>query len=206
VVAVTAFSTQLVAPTDTARCGYELNNTTWTANGDSAVRIGEGNGSQNWRGGLVFVLNVPQGATINTGTMTLYTNATDTGTGNITISAYADANLTQSNYGSSDRPSQATPTTAFGSVVNPTTTANTSFTIDIATVLQEIVSKPGWSTGSLIRFIMNHNMAGTAYRNRGINAANAYSNTSNEPAISGDYTAGGVAIPIVMHHRRMMDR
>jgi hypothetical protein len=58
-------------------------------------------------------------------------------------------------------------------------------------VIQEIVSSPSWVQNNLIRFIVVVDGSPPVYTSNDINAAGNYSNTSNEPAISVDYTAGG---------------
>ena len=92
---MTAFSTQLVAGTDQARTGIEENGTTWSV-GSQLLYIGNQNGSQYRIGGLVFVLDVPQGVTIDDATLTLTNYAN--GFGTPTFTAYADAALTQANF------------------------------------------------------------------------------------------------------------
>jgi hypothetical protein len=182
---------QLVAPTDQARCGFD-DGTTFTVS-DQYVRIGRFDGSATeYTGGIVMPLDVPQGATINSATLQFY-NINIGQTLGKTVRVYADSALTQANFSSSDHPSDAALTTAFASITNPTITDNTAWaTINIASVIAEIVANGSWVQNNLIRFIIVVNAPG-AYQSNDINGAGVYSDTSNEPSFSIDYTAGGAA-------------
>lgn len=180
-------NTQLAAPGDQNRCGFEDPSPAYNV-ADMYVRVGDfGDGI--YVGGIVMALDVPQGATINSATMQLYN--VNIGQGNKTYRIYADSALTQANFSGSDLPSDAAKTTAFGSITNPTNTDNTLWaTINIATVIAEIVANGAWVQNNLIRFIIEA-VTPAPYSSNDINAAGTYSDTSNEPSITVDYTAGG---------------
>lgn len=190
---------QLAAPGDQARCGYDTAGTSFTVS-DLYVSIGRpGSAADEDTGGIVMPLDVPQGATINSATMQLYNDTVGQDTTKV-VRVYADSALTQANFSASDMPSNAVLTTAFGSITDPTITANAAWAaIDIASVIQEIVSNGSWVQNNLIRFVISV-VTPTAYSDNRINAAGTYSNTSNEPAITVDYTAGGgvTAKPILL--------
>lgn len=182
-------NTQLSAPGDQNRCGWD-DGTTFNVS-DQYVRIGRQDGSATINtGGIVMPLDVPQGATINSATLQFY-NINVGQTLGKTVRVYADSALTQANFSSSDHPSDAARTTAFASITNPTITDDTLWaTIDISSVVAEIVGNGSWVQNNLVRFIVVVNSPG-AYQSNDINAAGNYSNTSNEPSFSIDYTAGG---------------
>lgn len=183
---------QLSAPGDQARCGYDSAGASFTV-ADLYVSIGRPGGAADEDiGGIVMPLDVPQGATINSATIQFYNDTAGQDATKV-VRVYADSALTQANFSGSDMPSDAARTTAFGSITDPTIVANAAWgAINIASVIQEIVSNGSWVQNNLIRFIILVN-APAAYSDNRINASGTYSNTSNEPAISVDYTAGGAA-------------
>jgi hypothetical protein len=200
------YNYQLTAPGDQARCNHDDAGTIDSFFGnDDIVVIGRiGGAASVHTAGIVMPLDVPQGATINSATIQLYNGGTGQGA-TINARVYADANLTQANFGGADVPSAVSLTTAFGSITNPTAVDNTGWTaIDIASVITEIVSDPSWSQNDLIRFVVTA-VSPSAYTDRRINGSGTYSNTSNEPAISVDYDVGGGAsiVPIINHYMRL---
>lgn len=191
---MTTYNYQLVAPTDENRSGTDTDGAAWQVGGWYLQPGRPGSASTLAISGIVFPLDVPQAATINSSSLQLYN--LQTGQGNKTYRIYADSALTQANFTSSDLPSVASRTTAFGSITNPTNTADTAWAaIDIASVIQEIVNKGGWVQGNLVRLIIVA-QSPSIYCSNNINAAGSYSNTSNEPSIAVDYTAGGSSTTI----------
>lgn len=198
-----SFNVQLVAPTDENRCAWEDDSTTLNF-GDRFVRVGSntggGDNTFDSLAGLVFDLSgIPQGATIDSASLRLWNDALAVGFGTPTINVHADADITQDNFDSADRPSQANLTTASGTIANPPTAVDEQWNdIDVKDVLQEIVSDENWpAEGGLIRLILSPDQTGQAYYYRMINAAGSYSDTDNEPTLLGEYTESSASVGLV---------
>lgn len=132
-------------------------------------------------------VDVPQGATINSATLTL--NITNrSGTQNSTFSgqavddAPAWANL------SANSPFTMAKTTANTVWATPATTGIKN--IDVTSIIQEIINRPGWTNNADIRIGTTDISAMTAsyFIAEGYEAAG-----TAEPDLTIDYTAGGVA-------------
>lgn len=124
--------------------GYELNDTTFTSTGDT-MYAGYTSGNamdacMRWQ-----TVNVPQGAVIASATLSLYIPFADTGTFAANIRGIDEDDT--ATWSSSSRPSQRTKTTATVNA-NKANWSNWGIgnwvTIDIASVIQEIVNRAGW--------------------------------------------------------------
>ncbi len=166
----------------------ESDDTTLLGTGLTTLRIGTNAATGDQIVGIIFDLVVPQGATISDATLTVYPTSTDSST--ITWTIYADDNLNQGDWGASDRPSQVTATTASVDVVNPSTTANTAFDIDVTSIVQEIVNDGSWTSGNVIRFVCEHDQT-SGYTGRFVHSANAYASAGLQPELDVNYTVGG---------------
>lgn len=172
--------------------GQEGNGTGWTGDPGNYfpwINIGR-NAGNTWGAGFRWTgVNVPQGATINTATITFQTGA---GAAGYVIGVYAeDADNAATYNGSTRRPSQLTPTTAKTSVTAGIALNATGQTIAITSILQEIVDRTGWASGNALNvFLLNEAGAAGAY--------DYFRVVNHERTIGGfvttltvDYTAGG---------------
>lgn len=183
------YNYQLSAPSDQARCHHDTNGTLddFYGNDDFIIVGRPGDAEEIHTAGIVMPLDIPHGAVINSAELLLFSQRIGLGQGSKTIRVYADADLTQANFTGADVPSAVNLTEAYGSITNPPTAANEEWgPIDITEVLQEIVDDPEWEEGMLVRFVLLAPSPGP-YIDARFNGAGAYSNTSNEPAISVDW-------------------
>lgn len=125
-------------------------------------------GTINVNGGVRFqTLGVPQGATITSSTLTLnITNILSAGGYNPAVIIFADDVDDAPVWANNSRPQQITQTTAS---TNLTVTATGDTTANITSIVQEIISRTGWSSGNDIRFGLLENVPPT-----GGNSAFAY--------------------------------
>jgi len=199
---MTAFNADLSAPGDANRVGKTIDQASFT-NPNNHWWIGQyGNGSDR-QGGVVFVLNIPQGATIDDASLDLWNDSYEAGFGSsVVIDVWGDAGLTQANFSSTDLPHNITKTTATDSITNPNNTTGEIFSFDVAAIIEEIVGDAGWTSGDLIRFFFDHNAAGN-YQYRTVTSAGAYADSAQEPDLSGNYTeaASGASLITPPLHR-----
>ena len=183
------FNLKLDKSSDDALVVGEENNTTLTG-AVAFERLGWTGGGEREMG-IVFAMTVPQGVTIDDATLTIFNNANANGTPTENIEVWADDDLTQGAFGASDRPSQATKTTASATISGATasTTSGGQIDIDITSVVQEIVNDVGWSSGDDIRFIVESDET-TGYQFRSISNANNYTTANQEPELDVNYTSG----------------
>ena len=176
-------ATLQVKVTDTADDGFEVFGSL------TNVQFGAGYAS-----GATFLLycrflnvTVPQGATIDSSTLTL--NITDvTGTPNTTLygvdednaAAFADPG---------NMPSAATRTTASA---DPDPAGTGTKVITITTIVQEIVDRAGWASGNSMAFVADNNAgSGDNYW-----FAEDYEDAGTAEAVLDiTYTAGGASVP-----------
>lgn len=125
---------------------------------------------------------VPQGATINSATLTLDTDDEDPETnvgrlfGNDVDSAPAWASTT-------NLPRNITRTAAFVALTSVPTTDETAYPLDVTAIVQEIVDRAGWSSGNNMAF------AGGVTGNTGARNFEDYgSDPADAAALSIDYT------------------
>jgi hypothetical protein len=125
-------------------------NVTWTA--------GNLGGGFIYNGGVRFqTINVPQGATINSATLTLNINSNTYSPTTVVEGDDVDDAAAWSN---TSRPSQITPTTATV-VFNPVGTGDKA--IDVTAIVQEIVNRAGWVANNDMRFGIQNTKADYGY-------------------------------------------
>ncbi len=150
-------------------------------------------GAPNWHGGLRFrTLNIPQGATINSATITVEVVAIE-GT-SPTMHVYADDVDNAALFAGTDRPSTVTKTTAF-TVWQETATGSRNVTV--TDIVQEIVNRAGWVTNNNIRFALLNTVGGINQRVL-VNDLKAGAGTA--ATLTCDYTAAG---GVQLNARRM---
>jgi hypothetical protein len=140
-----------------------------------------------WPGWRFQSVLVPQGATIDSATLTLRVskvNSVDTDFTNSFI--YADNVDDAAAWGASSRPSQITKTTAKVSVSGGTISTTGVKNFNVATIVQAIVNRSGWASGNDMRFAI---LGGTSERSAYFDDLNADQNAAAILDIT--YTAGG---------------
>lgn len=144
--------------------------------------------------GFRFQLNVPQGATINSATFTAYQNQNSTWTSpaddrtlgaeqvdsSVQATDNADAQSRSANLGTTHTWANT------GSILNsePVPTGN------IAAVIQEIVNRPGWTSGNYITLWATHPGAGAADQQL---RSTVGVPTDDQPRLEVDYTSDATA-------------
>jgi hypothetical protein len=93
-------------------------------------------------------LGVPQGATINSATLTVQATIDN---GNMQATIYGDDVDDAAGWSGGNLPSGVTKTTAN---VNFTVSSTGTFTAGLTGIVQEIISRPGWSSSNDIRFAL----------------------------------------------------
>jgi len=108
-------------------------------------------------GGVRFQsLGVPQGATIDSSTLTINITSITGASSSATI--FADDVDDAPAWTNNSRPSQIAQTTAS---TNLTVTTTGDTTANITSIVQEIISRSGWSSGNDIRFALIENLPAT---------------------------------------------
>lgn len=162
-----------------------LTYTNWNARTGANVTWYTGNfgGTAIYNGGVRFqTVAIPQGSTINSATLTINL-VVEIGTPTATI--YGDDVDSAAAWSNTSRPSQITQTTASASFA-PSGTGDK--TIDVASIVQEIVNRAGWVSGNDMRFGVISTSAAYSY-------FSAYDFNVGSTALSArldiDYTSGG---------------
>lgn len=149
-------------------------------------------------------VNIPQAASITTATLSGYLNTVN-GTFSANIRGIDEDNTAAWSAGS--RPSQRTKTTA-------TITANLGdwgnwgvgnwVTIDITSVIQEIVNRAGWSANNALAIVIEN----TGVDNFNYAAMRAWDYEGNAHGAKLDivYSDAGVTIPVFLHHYKQLWR
>ena len=157
---------------------------------DYYLALGDNGAGRSKQLGLRFTgVAVPQGATIDSATLTL--NITDINPGGYgasggTIYGY-DTNNASSWSAGSITPSTATKTAATAVISTPVATGLHNF--DVTSIIQEIASRPGWSSGNALSLFAIHDHVGVnGHETRFEDFQDA---GTDEPTLSITYTAGG---------------
>lgn len=162
--------------------GEEYNDATWDGT-TTAARTGSYYGT-NTHCGLRFTVGdgtgPASGATITSATLSLMDTAI---TGSPNIKVVADDVDNAAAWGSASRPSQVTQTTA-STTWQPT--GGGPYTVDVTSIVQEIVSRGGWAQGNAMRFALLDQGTGNAY----VRVVQLEHVSSDEADLDITYTAG----------------
>lgn len=129
----------------TADDGYGMAYSYWRTNQVVSKRLATGGKHSGWR---FTTVDVPNAATITSATLTVRVTARS-GSGNGTISGEATDSATSWADFSSNSPKTMTPTTANTTYALPASTGIK--TIDVTSIVQEIVNRAGWANNNDIR-------------------------------------------------------
>ena len=148
--------------------GYERNSaspwisSTTFAGGNYWVMAYYAAGATYINGGVRFrVLGIPQGSTINSASITVNVTSLVVGGGlDPQVTIYADDVDDAPVWSNNSRPSQIAQTLAS---TNFTPTATGTQTIGVTSIVQEIITRPGWSSGYDIRFGFINQVVGAGY-------------------------------------------
>lgn len=165
---------------------------------DTILSPGSHNSNDEWTVGARFTaVTIPQGATINSATFSLKAQATYNAGANVIaylVSAQAADNpgaftVTGGNLNITNRPR----TTAVSAQWTQTSvTGGTRYSIDITSVIQEIVNRAGWTSGNAIVILVDTHPNTTQGEWQDYYAYDdATDRTNNPPQLSIDYTSGG---------------
>lgn len=150
------------------------------------------------QGGTRFtVVTVPQGATINSATITL---EVESKSGTVTgIQLFGDDVDDAPVWSNTSRPMSGFTDTTGGTQQTTTPSAGNSVVVDCAACVQDIVNRVGWSSGNAMRFRLE--MAATYARMR----FDDYETDGIpvEAVLDIDYTAGAGGSDIVILRRRI---
>ncbi len=136
------------------------------------------------QGGVRFLsVGIPNGATINSATITL--TARSSLTSFTSLTAYGDDVDSAAAWGASSRPTSGFTDTTSGTA-QTTMPASGTFTLECAVPVQEIVDRAGWSSGNNMRFRL-FPIAGYA----GGTIFDLDGSHSSEAVLDIDYTVGG---------------
>lgn len=133
-----------------------------------------------------FVLNVPQGATIESAALRLIAKEANTGANAFTIKAQATDNAATFDATAGNISSRTLTTTVVS--WNPSDwTAETVYTSpDIASLVQQIVNRPGWTPNNNIAFVLSASSA----NKRAAKTFDFSGNTSTSPELVVTYRTG----------------
>lgn len=124
----------------------------WNIN--SSLSIGrayigtEGYGSFRWTG-----VNVPQGTTITSATLTMRANTNSSATINVNFHGIDEDNTANL---SSD-PDGRSKTTNYNNYQKTGVTLNNDYDIDVTAAVQEVINRGGWASGNALALITNDN-------------------------------------------------
>ena len=163
--------------------GNETNATTWD---EPFTQFKAGRESAtSWHGGMRFTtIPVPQGATIDSATLTIDVYIFRSGAS----LALKGNDIDNAVAWSTTRPSQMTQTTASGAL--PTTTGPVA--LDIKDIVQEIVDRGSWASNNAMGFAFMNLAATGAYKAHFIDNYHATA-AADEALLDITYTAGGAA-------------
>jgi hypothetical protein len=136
-------------------------------------------------------VDVPQGATITSATLTIRPTEGQTGSTNVygidvdDVAAFTNVASINS----------APQTTASASISGAT--AGNDKVIDVTSIVQEIVDRAGWAANNDMGFVWPAGGANTSLRFRAYD-----SSTTLCPRLSITYAAAGGAAPVFVHHRK----
>lgn len=140
-------------------------------------------GSNHSHGGVRFAgVTVPQGATISQAILSVVGESNYNGPPNLIIRGDDIDNAPA--FSSTSRPSQMTFTTAS---VNFTPSNTAEATVDVATIIQEIVDRPGWSSGNALRLGLMHEGSLGGFQETGLDSSN---DGGGGPTLTIEYTTG----------------
>jgi type IV pilus assembly protein PilY1 len=142
---------------------YQVNSSTDDVNQDgsslttdaSTIWLGNGASTTSSYTGLRFNnVNIPQGATIKSAQIQVYSSQNQWIT--LSYNIYGDLSINSPTFSASSLPSQRTLTTAsVTSSTNENWNSGTWYTLpDISSIVQEIVNQPGWISGNSLSIIM----------------------------------------------------
>lgn len=211
---MTAFTAQVAASADDAHAGSITNDSGRTVTACTNASITSAIGSPGSHGsndeysaGGRMVLNVPQGATINSCTAILTAQGTyaSGGTVSFLVSAVAtDSGIAYTTATNRFTTTTRPRTTAVSSAWNQNSvTADVEYSISIATVVQEIVNRASWVSGNYIDIVIDTNTTCTQGEWQDYHFYDG--STTKCLKLSGDYTAAGGGssiIPITLYQRR----
>jgi hypothetical protein len=147
-----------------------------------------------WNGFRWLNVTIPQGATINSATLDLYSAGVTAGTTAKTLwyGEDADDTVTFSNT-TANKPEGRTRTTASTSkdftVSSWTATGFGIELVDVASIVQEIVSRGGWTSGNSMVIVGHDN--GSSGTNSYIGNSTYNSSAARGATLTVDYTTGG---------------
>lgn len=181
----------------------------------SILSPGSHGGNDEYSAGARFTnVTVPQGATITSATFILTAQATyNAGSNTISylVSAEASNNgpafsvaqpgdclrSASAPVGSNARPR----TTAVSAAWNQNSvTANTEYSIDVTSVVQEIINRAGWVSGNAINIIVDTNTTTTQGEWQDYYSYDG--STTKAPKLNIVYSTGGLAIPVLINQYR----
>lgn len=154
--------------------------------GGQACGVGHAGGAE-YNSGLRFTgITIPQGATINSATITL-NQSTVANTSQGTWYAWDTDNAGQFD-DTTNYPSSIPKTTASHPWIDTASASKTLVQHDVTDIVQEIINRGGWSSGNAINFVA----MGTDTGGDDLDQFDDYITTSSVPAeLDIDYTAGG---------------
>lgn len=151
--AATDFSKRVAASSDDGR---KEKGEVWSDSGQS-ITIGEGTSDDLIAAFRFLDVTIPQGETINTATITLKANVTDSDNISVTITGIDEDNTGDF---SSDPTARLQTTASVSWSINGATLDATEQSPDMALIVQEIVDRGGWSSGNAIGFFVDNDASG----------------------------------------------
>ena len=174
---------------------WAIHTNNYSGSGDFTVKDAP---SGVWQGGVRFqAVDVPQGATIDSATITLYADGSLSGFDSFT--AYGDDVDDAAVWSNSSRPASGFTDTTAGTTNNSPPGAGVTFELEIADCVQDIVDRGGWSALNAMRFRI---LPAATYQESEI--ADHDGGHSNEAVLDISYTAGSSGI--VIFRRRIQVR
>ena len=162
--------------------GHQTDTTTWSvqygSSGNHVIQFSP----QRFPGYRFTTVPIPNAATIDTATLTVKVGSGGTPTGTLFGNDVDDAPAWATNAG----PNNMTTTTASVAFA-PTGASGSSYAVNVAAIVQEIVNRAGWASNNAIAFGCNGAIAGSSYRYIGDLAAGG----QTEAALDITYTAAG---------------
>lgn len=160
-----------------------------------------GSGNEWWGGVRVVSVTIPPGATINSAFLTLTGAGTYNASPNVVallVAAHYAANSAALTTTNGDLNNTARPqTTAVSATWTQTSVVlDTEYSIDITSVVQEVVNHPSWASGNAMTLLVC--VATTTTVSEWQDYFPYDTSTTKAPKVSVDYTAGGSPVgPLV---------
>ena len=151
-------------------------------------------GDQDWAGFRFQNVTVPQGATINSATLT-FTAKNSVNETSFRGRVYGDDVDDAPAWGASDSPKDVTTTTASTNWDPAAWVVDTEYGVTVTSIIQEIVNRGGWASGQDLRLVVHPDADSGGW----VSCYDYNGSSAKATKLDIDYTVGGISVPVAYH-------